>query len=75
MNTYKLELTAIESACGVTLKQVQEVLLKVSMRSNYVMIPKDTPPALAGAVARCAFAGPVKFRGLNDYGMPIYMAQ
>lgn len=74
MNTYKLELTEIESACGVTLGQVAEVLPKVAMRGDYVLIPKDTPPALAGAVARCAFAGPVKFRGLNDYGMPVYGA-
>lgn len=74
METYKLELTEIETACGVTLEQVQQVLPLVAMRSDYVLLPKDTPPSLAGAVARCAFAGPVKFRGLNDYGMPVYGA-
>lgn len=75
MNAYKLELTEGEVACGVTLEQVQDVLTKVLVRDGAVIMPKYTPPALAGAVARCALAGPAEFRGLNSLGLPVYRSE
>ena len=73
MREYKLELTEGEIACGVTLGQVAELLPKVLMRRNeLVILPKLTPPALAGATARCAFGAPAEFVGLNMLGQPLY---
>lgn len=73
MREYKLELTEIEVACGVTLEQVAEVLPKVLMRNNACIIPGDVGPALAGAVARCAFAEPAEFLAMNGLGQSIYV--
>lgn len=75
MSYYKLELTEIEVACGVTLEQVQEVLPKVLVRNERVIFPKFTPPALCGAVARCALAENAEFAGLNSLGLPVYRAE
>lgn len=74
MSVYKLELTEIEVACGVTLEQVQEVLPKVLVRRGELAImPDGISPALGGAVARCVFAGAgIKFMGLNAFGQPCY---
>lgn len=74
MSVYKLELTEIEVACGVTLEQVQEVLPKVLVRRGELAImPDGLSPALCGAVARCVFAGAgIKFQGLNMFGQPVY---
>lgn len=72
MKNYILVLSDIEIACGVTLEQVQDVLPLVAVRNGKVMLPEATGPALAGAVARCALAGPVEFRGLNSLGYPVY---
>lgn len=72
MNTYKLELTEIEEYCGVTLEEVAEVLPKVLVRNDQVFLPEHVGPALAGAVARCALAGPVEFVGINTLRQPIY---
>lgn len=72
MNVYKLELSETEIYCGVTLEQVQIMLPKVLVRDGDVILPKDVAPALAGAVARCALAGPVVFRGFNALGLPVY---
>lgn len=70
---YKLELTDIEIACGVTLEQVQDVLTKVLVRENVgVIFPEDVPPALAGAVARCALATPAEYSGHNQFGQAVY---
>lgn len=74
MNVYKLELTEIEVACGVTLEQVQEVLLKVYMtKDDLAIFPSGYSPALCGAVARCAFAGAESgFKWFNSFGQPVY---
>ena len=70
---YKLELTEIEIACGVTLEQVQDVLPKVLVRNNVgVIFPETVSPALAGAVARCALAGAAEYSGHNQFGQAIY---
>lgn len=74
MNIYKHELTELEIACGVTLEQVGEVLLKVYLipNTNKVVLPRDTPPALAGSVARCALTAPCVFLGFNELKLPVY---
>ena len=72
MTTYKHTLTEIEIACGVTLEQVQDLLPKVLVRNGRVVFLEDTPPALASSVARCAFAAPAMFAGLNSLGMAVY---
>lgn len=70
---YKLELTEIEIACGVTLEQVQDLILKVLVREGVgVIFPVDVAPALAGAVARCALAGAAEYSGHNQFGQAIY---
>ncbi|AXH49817.1 hypothetical protein KNU02_gp92 [Gordonia phage Pleakley] len=80
-STYTLELTDIERACGVTLDQVADVLPKVALRENWqeraVWVPdthngKSVGPALAGAVARAALAGPVEFRS-SRFGVLVYV--
>lgn len=73
MNTYKLELTEIEIACGVTLEQVQQVLPKALVRSYKVVLPSDSSPALAAATARCALAAPAEYVGMFN-GCPVYQA-
>ena len=81
-STYTLELTDIERACGVTLDQVAEVLPKVALRENWqeraVWVPdthngKSVSPALAGAVARAALAGPAEFRSSRFGGVLVYV--
>lgn len=74
MNAYKLELTEIEVACGVTLEQVQEVLPMVYVTTDRLVIfPSGYSPALCGAVARCVFAGAKgEFKWFNSFGQPVY---
>ena len=74
MDTYKLELTEIEIACGVTLEAVAvELPLGRFVRDgDAFMVSKSAPPALAGAVARAAFAAPVEFSHLA-FGCPVYV--
>lgn len=75
MTHYKHTLTPIEVACGVTLEQVATVLAKVLVTKDKVFIPGDASPALAGSVARCAFAGAeVEFLGTNTMNHLIYRA-
>lgn len=66
-NNYTLELTDIEVACGVTLEAVAEVLPKGAFfdSGSTFAIPANTPPAVAGAVARCAFGGPITFTHIS----------
>lgn len=74
MSAYAHSITATESACGVTLEQVAEIMPKVLLLDNdrAVMLPKDTAPALASSVARCVFNGaPAEFSHLKN-GYPIY---
>lgn len=72
MSTYKLELTETELACGVTLEAVAEILPKVLVREDYVMLPASTKgPALAGAVARAAFGAPAQYSH-SWAGNPVY---
>lgn len=55
MSTYRIELSEVEIACGVTLDDVAAELPRVLMRGNdTVHIDGSLAPALAGAVARCA---------------------
>lgn len=73
MHTYTLELTPIEIACGVTLEQVADLMPKILLRDGRAYLPENTPPALCGAVARCAFGGPAQFVGISKAtGYPIY---
>lgn len=65
-------LTDTEIACGITLDQVAELLPKVLIRNNRVIVPADTPPALATSVARCAFGEPAVYTGHNELGLPVY---
>ena len=71
MQEYKLELSDIERACGVTLEDVARELPRVLMRDGRC-ITRDIAPALAGAVARAALGGPAQFAGLNALGLPVY---
>ncbi|QIG58181.1 hypothetical protein SEA_SKOG_29 [Gordonia phage Skog] len=76
MSHYTHTLTEIEQACGVTLDEVAQTLPKVLVRDGLVHLPQNTPPALAGSVARAALAGPVEFVGIGkNTGYPIYQRQ
>ncbi|WP_029090045.1 hypothetical protein [Brevibacterium album] len=75
MRTYAFEPTEIESACGVTAEAVAEQLPKVyaPAAEDFVAVPGDLSPALAGAVARTALAGPVEFQKIDaGMGLLIY---
>jgi len=74
MNSFTLTLTPTEEACGVTLDKVAELLPKCAFFDNgkLFMLPKGTAPALAGAVARAAFAAPAEFSHLTHDGSPLY---
>ena len=74
MNTYTLELTEIEIACGVTLEAVEAELPlgRLVRDSDAFMVSKSAPPALAGATARVALDGPVEFSHLA-FGCPVYV--
>ena len=74
MSTYALELTEVEIACGVTLEAVAvELPLGRFVRDgDGFMVSKSASPALAGAVARVALAGPVEFSHLA-FGCPVYV--
>ncbi|MET4703055.1 hypothetical protein [Frigoribacterium sp. UYMn621] len=73
MSTYIHTLTALETACGVTLEQVAEILPKVLvMKDGAVMLPHGIGPALASSVARCALGSPALYVGCNTPGYPIY---
>jgi hypothetical protein len=55
MTTYtEFHLNEIEQACGVTLDDVARELPRALLRDDFVIVPSDISPALAGAVARCA---------------------
>ncbi len=55
MTTYtEFHLNEIEQACGVTLDDVARELPRALLRKDFVIVPSDIPPGLAGAVARCA---------------------
>lgn len=66
------ELTDTEVACGVTLEQVAELRPKVLMKGERVVLPQNTPPALATSVARCALGAPAEYAGHNQLGLPVY---
>lgn len=74
MSHYVHTLTEIEIACGVTLEEVARVLPQVYLikDTGKVVLPRFTPPALAGSVARCAMKVPCEFIGLNTLGLPVY---
>lgn len=74
MRHYVHELTPTEEACGVTLEQVADLLPKVLVRNGKVYLPTNTPPALAGSVARCALGQPARYVGTASIDYPIYAA-
>lgn len=65
-------LTETEVACGVTLDQVADLLPKVLLRNDQVILPADTPPALAASVARCALGEKAVYTGSNLLGHLVY---
>lgn len=71
-------LTSIELACGVTLEDVARELPRAMLRDGHatVIVDGTLAPALANAVARCAFGSHTfKLAGLNrDLGLAIYRA-
>jgi hypothetical protein len=76
--TYVHTLTPTEEACGVTLAAVARVLPQCLLIDGgaAVVLPVNTPPALAGSVARVALsdgatAVPVTFSHLAQ-GYPVY---
>ena len=71
MSTYTHTLTDIENACGVTLEDVARELPRGVFRKGgqTFVVSADTGPALAGSVARAAFAGaPVEYVGQTLLG-------
>ena len=71
MSTYTHTLTDIEQACGVTLEDVARELPRGVFRESgeTFIVDAGLPPALAGSVARCAFAGkPVEYVGRTSLG-------
>lgn len=72
MANYTLTLTPIEAACGVTLEAVADRLPLAAVRGGMAVLPAGVAPALAGAVARCALAGPVEFLHLVNGLYPVY---
>lgn len=76
MNTYMFELNDIETACGVTIEQVQREIPRVLVRDGRVHVDGDIPPALSSAVARCALGlDAVDYAGRNrDLDLTIWAA-
>lgn len=74
MNTFTL--SAIESACGVTVDDVTRERSRAAVRLTSdgmrVMVDGDTPPALAGAVARMALGVRCERLGRNMVGHSVY---
>lgn len=66
------ELTEIEITCGITLDQVADTLPKALVRNNSVVLPEDTPPALAASVARAALGEKAAYAGHNELNLPVY---
>lgn len=73
MNEYRHTLTDIEIQCGVTLEQVEDVRRRCLVRQTTIVMPIDTPPALAHSVARYAFGGrSTQYLGHNALGLAVY---
>lgn len=74
MSAPAIVLSDIERACGVTVDAVRATRARALIFADGTKVALDanTPPALAGAAARLAFGAPVRFAGLNPFGMPIY---
>lgn len=72
--TYTHELTALETACGVTLENVATYLQRGAFFDNGRAWYTDCEsPALAMSVARCAFGGQaVRYVGVNQFGYSVY---
>lgn len=74
MKFYRHTLTELELACGVTLDDVADMLIRVTAKGDGdVVFPAHTSAALASSTARCVHSGKAcKFAGLNGLGMPVY---
>lgn len=74
MNVFKLELTEFEIALGVTIADVQRELPRGAFIDDgrAFVVDGNVGPAPAMTVARTAFSGPVRFAGLNTFGMSVY---
>lgn len=70
MSTYTFVPTELEAACGVTTDDVARELPRGVFRDHdeLFVVSADLPPALAGAVARTAFGGPVEYVGKHLLG-------
>lgn len=73
MATYVHTLTELERACGVTLDDVARELPRGVFRNSHAfphfVVSADCGPALAGSVARAAYAGaPVEYMGRTRLG-------
>lgn len=67
-------LTETETACGVTLEQVAELLPLVAILGDTAWTP-TAGPALSAAVARCALGTEVEFvklMGAGDRTVAVY---
>ena len=76
MTAYTHTLTELETACGVTLEDVARELPRgvFRQRGRSFVVDVNLSPALAGSVARCAFAGvPVEYIGTSLLGR-VYQA-
>lgn len=74
---YIHELTETEIACHVTLEDVQRELVRGLFfdGGKAFAVANDVSPAIAGSVARAAFAGPATFVGVNTFGQLVYRAE
>ena len=74
MKVSDFQLNDFEIALGVTLDDVAAALPSVLIRDGFVIVESDLPPAIAGAVARCALGcDAVEFDGLLAGCWPRYV--
>lgn len=67
-----IPLTETEIACGVTPEQVTATRAQSLVTNGRVVLPANTPPALAGAVAKQALGvDEVEHLGHNQIGYPV----
>lgn len=67
MAAYTLTLSETETACGVTLDAVADLLPRGAFFGETFFLPANTPPALGTATARAAFAAPAKFALISKH--------
>lgn len=65
-------LTETETACGVTMEDVEAFALTSAVTDGMAVIDQFASPAQAGATARYLLGGPVEFVHLAGGKFPIY---